>query len=199
MPYCPGTRRECLSRRAAPPTIGPPAHPTRVQGGRLGQQLPTPARRGRQGQVNARQPSRRWWGIATVGLLALLAVGGVVLARALAEPLDSPLLAPFQPALPRPGGRIATIWQRGIWLVDPTTTSRERIASNPQGRLPSQVAWAPDGSRLAISLAEYVAGQALGIGGLYVLPAGGGAETRVLSEGQPGAVFDQPSWTPDGA
>jgi Tol biopolymer transport system component len=132
---------------------------------------------------------------------ALLLIGVALLGlRLRGEPGLSPLgLIGLEPPLERPGGRIVTVLQRGIWTVDATTGERQRLRPIPTGREPSQVAWSPDGSRLAVSEIAYPATQTLGIGGLYVVPASGGEPTTLLMEGAAGTRFEQPTWTADGA
>src|SRR5436305_679903 len=109
----------------------------------------------------------------------------------------SPGLGPRPPA-ERPSGRLAVIGQRGVWVVDASSGARERLATLPSGQVATQVAWAPDGARLALSQTIYPASQPLGVGGLYLLPATGGAPAPLLVEGTGGTQLDQPSWTPDG-
>ena len=118
-----------------------------------------------------RQLVRAWCSLVLVGA-ALLVL------RLRDQPGLSPLgLIGLEPPLERPGGRIVTALQRGIWTVDAATGERQRLRTIPTGRELSQVAWSPDGSRLAVSETAYPATQTLGIGGLYVVPTSGGEPT----------------------
>jgi Tol biopolymer transport system component len=47
-------------------------------------------------------------------------------------------------------------------------------------------------------LQTFMPGRAMGSGGLHVLPASGGELQLVLTEGAPGSLFDDASWTPSG-
>ena len=137
-----------------------------------------------------------------LGLVAGLVLVGAVLAvlRLRNEPGLSPLgLLGLEPPLERPGGRIVTALQRGIWTVDAASGERQRLRTIPTGRELSQVAWSPDGTRLAVSEIAYPATQTLGVGGLYVVPTSGGETTTLLMEGTAGTRFEQPTWTADGA
>ncbi len=145
--------------------------------------------------------SAAWWARRAAALLALVVLlGGVLVVRRLSdEPGLPPLgLLGLEPPLPRPGGRIATVWQRVVWAVDAASGNPQRLATIPAGRVADQVAWAPDASRLAVSQVAYTATESLGIGGLYLLPVTGGEATTLLMEGTAGTRFEEPSWTPDG-
>jgi Tol biopolymer transport system component len=149
---------------------------------------------------SARPTGRRWrLGAALLAVLGVLVVVPL-LVRARSGEWPGPLAAALGPRPPaeRPSGRLAVVGQRGIWIVAASSGARERLTTLPAGQVATQVAWAPDAARLALSQTIYPAAQPLGVGGLYLLPATGGAPTPLLLESASGTQLEQPSWTPDG-
>jgi Tol biopolymer transport system component len=138
-------------------------------------------------------------GAALLGL-ALVLVAVPLLLRARSGSWPGPLAAVLGPPAPaeRPSGRLAVIGPQGIWVVAASSGARERLTTLPSGQVATQVAWAPDGARLALSQTIFSAAQPLGVGGLYLLPATGGPPRPLLVESTSGTQLDQPSWTPDG-
>jgi hypothetical protein len=133
--------------------------------------------------------------VAAAALLAL--VGGVWGAGAYRERVVAP--AERAAVLAGMPGWIAVPLRRDLWRVAANGSGRERLTVLPQGRVVTGAAWAPSGDRLAVSIQAFLPGRAVALGGLYLLPAGGGELAPLLSDGVPGALFEAPTWTPDGS
>jgi dipeptidyl aminopeptidase/acylaminoacyl peptidase len=136
----------------------------------------------------------RWIVVATavVVLLGLGALG----ARAYRDNVVVP--AERAAVLATMSGRIAVTWRREVWAVAANSGARQRLTALASDRTATGAAWAPDGQRLAVTVQTFMPGRAMGSGGLHVLPASGGELQLVLTDGTPGSLFDDASWTPAG-
>jgi TolB protein len=117
--------------------------------------------------------------LATIGLLAALAAGAIVIGS------DGPAR----------NGRIAFVYQDDIYTVEPDGTDRRLLvegAGDMQG-----VAWSPDGTRLA-----YWSGRDSSVWKLTVVDADG-SDPKVVASGDasvPGIDGSWvPAWSPDGS
>jgi Tol biopolymer transport system component/DNA-binding winged helix-turn-helix (wHTH) protein len=145
--------------------------------------------------------------------IAVAAVGLALQALSRRSPGNADSLTPFAPDRLRPlttldgqevapsfspdGTRIAFAWKQpgdsgfDLYLGDLAASAPLRLTHAPaQTILP---AWSPDGSQVV-----FLRSAEAGAGGLFVVPALGGAERRLAAANAP-ASLGQVSWSPDGS
>ena len=90
--------------------------------------------------------------------------------------------------------RIAFHEQSAVWSARPDGSGKRRILRPPSGPgSVDDVAWSPDGSRIAYVLKDF--SQVPWISHIYVVDTDGSGNTQITK----GAVFDEsPAWSPDG-
>lgn len=80
--------------------------------------------------------------------------------------------------------------QSDIWLMNPDGSGKTNLTND--GTLKSNPRWSPDGSQILFNLFDDADEGGPILGGMNVMPAGGGASTRVVNKAFDGA------WSPDG-
>jgi dipeptidyl aminopeptidase/acylaminoacyl peptidase len=81
-----------------------------------------------------------------------------------------------------------------LWLVDAATGSARRLIEGPTSEL--NVAWSPDGRRIAFAANRHRDHDLVTRSGLFVVDVASGDVTTVA--GGADAAFTNPAWTPDG-
>ena len=135
------------------------------------------------------------WIVVAAAVMALVGLGAFGV-RAYRENVVVP--AERAAVLATMSGRIVVTWRREVWAIAANSGVRQRLTALASDRTATGAAWARDGQRLAVTLQTFLPGRAVGSGGLHLLPAPGGELQLVITEGAPGSLFDDASWTPSG-
>jgi Tol biopolymer transport system component len=142
----------------------------------------------------ARSAGRRRAIAAALGVAVVLAGAIAWMSRRAPErrvmQLQNPLQLTFasgaetQPTWSPDGGRIAYVAQQDIWIVQASGGPAVNVTNNPG--IDRDPAWSPDGTQIAFASDRNEPG-------IYVMPAIGGAPTRISSGGG-----RSPEWSPEG-
>lgn len=81
--------------------------------------------------------------------------------------------------------------EQGIWVIGADGHGRHRLTDD----FDASPSWSPDGSEIAFARFD----RATQTYGIYVLPAAGGAPTRLSAPAQGGISDSAPAWSPDGS
>jgi Tol biopolymer transport system component len=109
---------------------------------------------------------------------------------------SGPASAPTPVVPPGLSGRLAFIWDGGLWTLDLVSARWEQLRRPPGNGFVQWARWSPDGARLAYSTFEFREGRTP-VAEVWVM-AGDGASPPNLIGGHPEGFFQLPAWAPDG-
>jgi Tol biopolymer transport system component len=104
--------------------------------------------------------------------------------------------APTPVVPPGLSGRLAFIWDGGLWTLDLVSARWEQVRRPPGNGYIQWARWSPDGARLAYSTFEFRDGRTA-VAEVWVM-VGDGASPPDLIGGHPEGFFQIPAWAPDG-
>ncbi len=102
-------------------------------------------------------------------------------------------------AAPPPRGRLAVPSRGGLASLDTATGRLTELFVAPPGATVTASAWSPDRRQVAFALFHRRPEDRVSSGELFLISATGGKPRALVGRDVPGAILDNPAWSPDGS